>query len=131
MKDRILNGMKGIVSRRPSALHPLDGLRAIAILWIFILHSIVLGYIYAPCLVKHMSDQFAFLVPALMGDLGVDVFFVLSGFLIGYILLKEHAKHDDLDIWNFYRGRFLRIWPVLALYMLFITFYVGVRHGNF
>jgi peptidoglycan/LPS O-acetylase OafA/YrhL len=48
------------------------------------------------------------------GDLGVDIFFVLSGFLISYILLKEFKKYGGrIDVLNFYRGRFLRLIPVM------------------
>ena len=51
------------------------------------------------------------------GDLGVDVFFVLSGFLISWILLKQcSAFNGDIDVWGFYRGRCLRLWPALAAY---------------
>lgn len=50
------------------------------------------------------------------GDLAVDMFFVLSGFLISHVLLKDIKKFGDVDLWNFYRNRFLRLWPVLAIY---------------
>jgi peptidoglycan/LPS O-acetylase OafA/YrhL len=54
------------------------------------------------------------------GDLGVDIFFVISGFLIAHILLKECAKYEGkIDIWNFFRSRFIRIWPALVGYLLF------------
>jgi len=60
-----------------------------------------------------------FFTPFANGDMGVDVFFVLSGFLIGYILLKECEAHDgDLDTWGFLRNRFLRLWPALFVIML-------------
>ena len=52
------------------------------------------------------------------GDFGVDIFFVLSGFLIAFILLKEHAKHGSVDVCNFYRSRFLRIWPAMFIYAI-------------
>lgn len=63
------------------------------------------------------------------GDLGVDMFFVLSGFLIAFILLKEHKKYDGIDVFNFYRGRCLRIWPALALCCLFIFFSNTAKDG--
>ena len=44
------------------------------------------------------------------------MFFVLSGFLIAYILMKEHKKYGSIDVAGFFRGRFIRIWFVLALY---------------
>jgi len=54
------------------------------------------------------------LTPFANGDMGVDVFFVLSGFLIGYILLKECENHEGgIDTWAFIRNRFLRLWPAL------------------
>ncbi len=56
------------------------------------------------------------------GDLGVDIFFVLSGFLIAYITIKENRKYGDNDISNFYRGRFLRIWPALAMFVIVYSF---------
>lgn len=65
------------------------------------------------------------------GDLGVDIFFVLSGFLISFILLKEFKKYGGrIDVLNFYRGRFLRLVPVMIpwaianwLYTLFLKPY--------
>ena len=46
------------------------------------------------------------------GRLAVTFFFVLSGFLITYLLLKEHARHDDVSVSRFYMRRVLRIWPL-------------------
>ncbi len=49
------------------------------------------------------------------GDLGVSFFFVLSGFLITYLLLEEKENTGQIDIRNFYIRRVLRIWPVYFL----------------
>ena len=46
------------------------------------------------------------------GRLAVTFFFVLSGFLITYLLLKEHARHRDVSVSQFYMRRVLRIWPL-------------------
>ena len=53
------------------------------------------------------------------GGLGVDMFFILSGFLIAYILLREHKKYGSIDVLHFYRSRFIRIWPVLFVYKIY------------
>lgn len=57
-----------------------------------------------------------------VGRLGVVLFFVLSGFLITYLLLREKAQAGTIAIGNFYTRRILRIWPlyyfVLALALL-------------
>lgn len=49
---------------------------------------------------------------------GVDLFFVLSGFLITSLLLMEYQQHGKLDYWRFYRRRFFRLMPALALFLL-------------
>jgi peptidoglycan/LPS O-acetylase OafA/YrhL len=90
-------------------LNGLDHLRALAISYVFIYHYAVLF--------KH---------PAWLGPLadfgwsGVDLFFVLSGFLIGGQLLGRVASGQAISIKDFYVQRFLRImpayWVVLAFY---------------
>ena len=46
------------------------------------------------------------------GGVGVTFFFVLSGFLITYLLLKENRTYNNISIRNFYVRRVLRIWPL-------------------
>lgn len=43
----------------------------------------------------------------------MDIFFVLSGFLIGFVLFKEYKRYADIDVGHFLTSRFWRIWPVL------------------
>ncbi|MDP3557229.1 MAG: acyltransferase [Bacteroidota bacterium] len=50
-----------------------------------------------------------------LGGLGVVFFFVLSGFLITYLLLKEKEKAGTIDVKKFYLRRILRIWPLYFL----------------
>lgn len=76
----------------------LDGLRGIAILLVVLLHNF-------------KSSNFFF-----FGWLGVDLFFVLSGFLITDILLKNVSGKHYLR--NFYARRFLRIFPVYYLALI-------------
>ena len=97
---------------------PLDGLRAIAIIWIIYLHSLSISF-GLTCF-SAANETAWYVVVGRNGEIGVDMFFVLSGFLISFILLRETKKYDgQVDVFNFYRGRFLRLWPVLALYSLF------------
>jgi peptidoglycan/LPS O-acetylase OafA/YrhL len=53
-----------------------------------------------------------------MGGLGVQVFFVISGFLITTLLIKEEQAHDQISIQAFYVRRVCRILPAFALFML-------------
>ncbi|MCW3071661.1 MAG: putative acyltransferase [Bacteroidetes bacterium] len=52
-----------------------------------------------------------------LGQLGVTVFFVLSGYLITYLLLEE-KKESGINIKNFYIRRILRIWPLYFILMI-------------
>lgn len=56
-----------------------------------------------------------------MGKLGVILFFVLSGFLITYLLLKEEQVTTKINIRDFYIRRILKIWP-----LYFLIFIVGL-----
>lgn len=49
---------------------------------------------------------------------GVDIFFIISGFLITYLLLSENEKTGKVDILKFYIRRALRIWPLYFLMIL-------------
>jgi peptidoglycan/LPS O-acetylase OafA/YrhL len=57
------------------------------------------------------------------GYLGVIFFFVLSGFLITYLLLQEKERSNTIGIKNFYIRRILRIWPIYFL-LIFAGFFV-------
>lgn len=59
----------------------------------------------------------------LIGRVGVLLFFVLSGFLITYLLFKEKELTKTISIRKFYIRRILRIWPLYFLIVIF-TFFV-------
>jgi peptidoglycan/LPS O-acetylase OafA/YrhL len=51
----------------------------------------------------------------LNGGFGVDLFFLISGFLITYLLVVEKKISGKISIWKFYIRRILRIWPAYFL----------------
>jgi peptidoglycan/LPS O-acetylase OafA/YrhL len=57
------------------------------------------------------------------GLLGVNLFFVLSGFLISYLLIAERQQTGTVNIKNFYTRRILRIWPLYYFYGLSVTLF--------
>jgi peptidoglycan/LPS O-acetylase OafA/YrhL len=93
--------------RSPNRLPGLDTLRALAILVVMVFH-----------LQRLLPDIFHPI--ARYGWMGVDLFFVLSGYLIGSQLLKPVRDGKHLSLLDFYRKRAYRILPVylvvLALY---------------
>ncbi|SFE92763.1 Peptidoglycan/LPS O-acetylase OafA/YrhL, contains acyltransferase and SGNH-hydrolase domains [Chitinophaga sp. CF118] len=52
------------------------------------------------------------------GRVGVNLFFVLSGFLISYLLMTESSETGNINFKNFYIRRILRIWPLYMAYSL-------------
>lgn len=66
-----------------------------------------------------------------LGKASVDLFFVLSGFLITYLLLQEKTNNNDcINIGKFYLRRIFRIWPLYYLIM-FISFIIIPLLSNF
>ncbi|CAG7610131.1 O-acetyltransferase OatA [Leucobacter soli] len=55
------------------------------------------------------------------GFLGVDIFFVISGFLIASLLLRERQRHGRIDLVSFWRRRARRLLPALVLVLLVCT----------
>jgi peptidoglycan/LPS O-acetylase OafA/YrhL len=89
-------------------LSGLNGLRAIAAI------SVVLGHVTS-------YSYSTFNLPTLSGSFdGVTLFFVISGFLITYLLLIEKEEKEDIAIKQFYIRRILRIWPIYYLIILII-----------
>lgn len=92
----------------------LDGLRAIAII----------------AVVWHHSAHPTFLPMFLRGFVGVDLFFVLSGFLISTLLIREKAKNGRISLKDFWMRRILRLVPayyfmLLALLGAYLVFKPG------
>ncbi|MCW2262809.1 MULTISPECIES: acyltransferase family protein [Sphingobacterium] len=69
------------------------------------------------------------------GTTAVKFFFVLSGFLISYLLLKEQDQKKTISIKNFYLKRVIRIWPLyfllVAIGIVIFPFLFQVLHINY
>lgn len=88
----------------------LNGLRFFAALAVIITHiELIKEQMDLPGL--HSSNKIIFE----LGGLGVVFFFVLSGFLITYLLLKEKEQTGTINVRKFYLRRILRIWPLYFL----------------
>jgi peptidoglycan/LPS O-acetylase OafA/YrhL len=104
-------------------LHPLDGIRAIAIIWVYALHTGMNlgGSGFNKCIEEGNPFFIWFFRTSLNGDMGVDLFFVLSGFLIAFILMKEIDKFGEIDFWFFMQGRFIRLLPAVIFFLALFT----------
>ena len=93
------------ISYRPD----IDGLRAVAVVGVVLYHAEAFGL--------------------RGGFVGVDVFFVISGYLITRILLKEHAQTGRVSILGFYARRVRRLLPALYAMLLVVSVLVLVIYA--
>lgn len=97
---------------RHETIASLDGLRAVSIIIVVLSHC-----------------GLSAIVP---GQLGVTIFFFLSGFLITTLLLKEHSSTGTISIGQFYARRAFRLMPPLfiALIIAYALTYLGILPGR-
>jgi peptidoglycan/LPS O-acetylase OafA/YrhL len=112
-------GLPQVAQAAPSFYKPeLDVLRFFAFLGVFVVHSVE-GYSIDFMVLHHIPLWVAQSLVSLAhaGMYGVDLFFVLSAYLITVLLLREKDVRGALNVRAFYLRRILRIWP---LYYLFV-----------
>ncbi|HEY0298951.1 MAG TPA: acyltransferase [Arachidicoccus sp.] len=103
----------------------LNGLRAISICFVLFHHLSMRDKIFqnigehkfAQLFIKFITD----------GQLGVNIFFVISGFLITSLLLIEENRNGAISIKDFYIRRTLRIFPAYYFF-LFVLFVLQLVH---
>lgn len=102
----------------------INGLRALSIFIVLTHHSIL----------QYRLNNIKWLDPVIQllndGQLGVNIFFVISGFLITSLMLQEEAKTKTVSLKNFYLRRTLRIFPAyyFLLFVYFILQIIGYIH---
>src|SRR5467141_2621341 len=92
-------------------IRELDGLRGMAIGMVLVYH-----YFYLTIVTTAHTPLYYAMVPLRITWTGVDLFFVLSGFLIGGILLRAREATNYFAV--FYLRRALRIVPIYAVFLL-------------
>lgn len=93
--------------------HSLDVLRGMAVLLVLCCH-------YAQLNVSLLR----------LGGIGVDLFFVLSGFLISGLLFSELRRTEGIDLRRFFIRRGLKIYPVFFIFLI-VTSPVGISVASF
>jgi peptidoglycan/LPS O-acetylase OafA/YrhL len=114
-------------SRFPTYLPSLDGWRAVSILLVLGFHCKAV-----PGFPESFRQPFKWIFD---GPLGVRIFFLISGFLITFLLLREHRLRGRANLRNFYLRRSFRIFPVyfcflgvLLLLQIFTPYEQELRH---
>lgn len=123
-----------VVSTKPVYFPGLNGLRFFAAFAVILTHVELMkkylgfahlwldpGRMYSTSAIVHVSrGEVSWFSPivAEAGPLGVIFFFVLSGFLITFLLYREFDQEGKIAIGGFYMRRILRIWPLYFLIFL-------------
>ena len=97
-------------TQRDGTIAGLDGIRAIAVVVVFLSHL--------PIAITWLETQSWFHQFRIAGFLGVNMFFVLSGFLITYKLLTTRHPNGRLALRRFYVSRTARIMPAVIVFLV-------------
>ena len=97
-------------TQRATTIAGLDGIRAIAVVVVFLSHL--------PIAITWLETQSWFNQFRIAGFLGVNMFFVLSGFLITYKLLSTRHADGRLALRRFYVSRTARIMPAVIVFLV-------------
>jgi len=106
--------MKDAVSA-PLYFKRLDSLRFLAFFLVFWQHSFAHSF-YGLTEISWLNEVIKEL--NVSGGKGVHIFFVISGFLITFLLIKEEEAKNKINIGAFYVRRVLRIWPLYYLVLI-------------
>jgi peptidoglycan/LPS O-acetylase OafA/YrhL len=98
----------------------LDGLRATSIALVLVAH--LTG-------TRHFQLSTSFAMLGDVGNLGVCIFFVISGFLITRLLLDEQVREPRIDLVAFYGRRAFRILPAAGMYLLVLGVLTATTTG--
>ncbi|AUM13438.1 acyltransferase family protein [Ketobacter alkanivorans] len=116
-----VRNLKQLFVRPESNFPVLDGFRALSMLLILVFHTFSIYCVYNPEVeLIDMVEASGWSAWIWNADKGVDIFFVISGFLITGILLRQIDRDGRIRFGNFYWRRFMRLspayWFMIALY---------------
>jgi peptidoglycan/LPS O-acetylase OafA/YrhL len=111
-------GIARNITKNSGRLPSLDGLRALSIGLVLFAHS-------------HPPEKFE-KVAFYCGNLGVRIFFVISGFIITWLLLQEAKSNGGISLKDFYIRRIARIFPAYYTYLAVVFFLdrAGLLNGG-
>jgi peptidoglycan/LPS O-acetylase OafA/YrhL len=113
MTELVVESARDLAAAKPKPkgyIPILDGLRAISIGFVLAGHALMNG----------STSPFFHDIGVHLGSYGVSVFFVISGYLITMLLLREERRRGRISLKDFYIRRMLRIFPAFYAYLLCI-----------
>ena len=127
-----------LLKRGNRAYPAVDGIRAIAVIWVIFFHAWLFQSYEIPDPTEWNPDlvapatnlseeiyRFPVLIWITKGDLAVDLFFVISGFLIGGQLFKQRKETGVINFKGFYLRRIRRLMPAYLVAMLLALYFMN------
>src|SRR5688572_27596906 len=127
--DRVANRIeapaRAAVAARASYIPEIEGLRGIAMLWVVLFHYVVVrDAAFADPWIEAVTAVAPLNIVVRNGYLGVDLFFLISGFLLTLPWFRTGSDHGAPSAIDFYRRRFARIAP--AYYVQLVVLFACV-----
>jgi peptidoglycan/LPS O-acetylase OafA/YrhL len=107
---------------KPRGIRSMTGIRGIAAVWVMLFHAAGKSDIFSVPLLARIPDIW-------YGCLGVDLFFMLSGFILMYAHARDCYTLGKSSLIRFARLRFTRIYPLNAAVLLLIAALVACQPG--
>ena len=133
--------LKALLHRGQRGYPLIDGIRAIAVIWVILFHAWLFQSYEIPVPGEWTPDTIApatslaqgiydwpFLIWITKGDLAVDLFFVISGFLIGGQLFRQRQQSGRIDFKAFYWRRIRRLLPAYLVAMLLALYFMDGKN---
>jgi peptidoglycan/LPS O-acetylase OafA/YrhL len=111
------DNLRALFEPRSDAVPAVTGFRGLSMCWVLIQHTLqgLRPYASDPAIATFLANPFFKIAWA--GNLAIETFFVISGYLIGGMLMEEREKLGTIDFRSFYVRRALRILPAYLVAM--------------
>jgi peptidoglycan/LPS O-acetylase OafA/YrhL len=120
---RAIGGLREGQRTKPRGIRSLTGIRGVAAMWVLLFHAAQgAGTIFALPLLERIPDIW-------YGCLGVDLFFMLSGFILMYAHGRDFYVFRKDSLIRFARLRISRVYPLNAVVLLLIAAFVAFQPG--
>lgn len=108
-------GLQEIFRRKPGRYESIDGIRALAVIWVIFFHALFEwgNFVSSEAYETAVHSPWNWLWTK--GYLAINPFFIISGFLIGDLLLSEFERRGAIELKSFYLRRFFRLAPAYYL----------------
>lgn len=122
--------IKQLFRQDPHYFNHIEGMRALAAIWMMFYHiAIFASLFFEKSLYLELLKHPLFKI-ALSSSVSLDVFFIITGLVIGHSLIKEYNDTGEVNLYRFFVRRCARVYPLyLAVLVITLPFYFATFHN--